>query len=430
MGKKNAKFKADRAKAEKAKAAEAEARKAEGAEAEAPAAEAAGAKTEYAGAAWIRSMTAELKTFRDELANIQWKPQIILDDGDDLREPIFQFTELSHLRGVPGIPPSMGEGKIFVRASESDKNTLRVYLKGFGIRDLETFWKSMRMLFKSHGEYNAFRSFREERLGFDPNTLIGNERRIYDSRMALAEQLHEICGNVGFLAWDVGEGIDLCRHAYSAGFLSSKSVWETISLKAWSAAGYYEDWGEYALSYASGAIYYIYRRMLYKESSQTFATSYIKKHFSLLRKLTAPGGLWRTSFWPTHYPGGKKCFIRTRDLCVLIPEYQAAGSVPGFHLYPGMVGKSIGARATDRIMVDGAKVGLMYRESPRFAMDSGWRFAAGDETYDYKRKPKYFPRFDLNTISNYDPDIIEFLNMETGSVLRRIDGGPLHPVDS
>jgi hypothetical protein len=429
MGKKNAKFKAAKAKAEKAKAAEAVARKAEGGEAEAPEVK-AGPKTEYAGAAWIRSVTAELKTFRNELAYIQWKPELILDDDDDWREPIFQFSELSFLRGVPGIPPGMGEGKIFASAGESDKNTLRVYLRGFGIRDLESFWKAIRAVFKSHRDYNAFRSIREKSpVRFDPNTLSYDERRIFYNRMALDEQLREICGKVGFVAWDVGESIDLCRRAYSAGFISRKSVWETSCLQAKSAAHYFDDWGEYALSYASGAIYYLYHRMLHKELSQTFASSYIKKHFRLLRNLTAPGGLWRTSFWPKYREGGKKCFIPVRDMNQLIPEYHEACKVVGFHLHPGFVGKMIGARATDRIMVDGAKVGLMYRESPRFDRDSGWRFAAGDESYDYKRKPKYFSIFDLNTISNYDPDIIEFLNLETGSVLRRIDGGPLRPVD-
>ena len=38
-----------------------------------------------------------------------------------------------------------------------------------------------------------------------------------------------------------------------------------------------------------------------------------------------------------------------------------------------------GCIATDRIMVDGEKVGYMYRENPDFVGDSGWRFTAGDE---------------------------------------------------
>jgi hypothetical protein len=425
MGKKNAKIRAAMAKAEKSMAAKAKAWKAEGA-----AAGPAGAKTGYAEVAWIRSAMAELIKFRDELANIQWKTEVIVDSFDDWREHILQFSELSSLRGVPGSSLGMGEGKIFAKVSESDKNKLIIYLKGLGIRDLESFRSTLGILFNSDYEHSAFRDLREKRSGVNPNTMSDGDRRIFDSLMALDEQLSEICGKLGFLAWDIGECIGLCRHAYSAGLLSKEDLWAISVAKARFASEHYDDWGEYALSYASGGIYCLYLRMSCYKLSQTFATSYIKKHFSLLRKLTAPGGLWRTSFWPKYYEGGKKCLIHPRDLRILIPEYIVASKVLRAHLCPGFAfATNVLARATDRIMVDGAKVGLMYRESPRIVEDSGWRFAAGDESYDYKRKRKYFPVFHLSTISNYDPDIIEFLNMETGSVLRRTDGGPLHPVD-
>ena len=36
--------------------------------------------------------------------------------------------------------------------------------------------------------------------------------------------------------------------------------------------------------------------------------------------------------------------------------------------------------ATDRITVDGSQVGYCYREEPMAEGDSGWRFAAGDES--------------------------------------------------
>lgn len=42
-----------------------------------------------------------------------------------------------------------------------------------------------------------------------------------------------------------------------------------------------------------------------------------------------------------------------------------------------------GCFATDRILVDGCKVGYMYREEPdsdSSMPDSGWRFNAGDES--------------------------------------------------
>ena len=47
--------------------------------------------------------------------------------------------------------------------------------------------------------------------------------------------------------------------------------------------------------------------------------------------------------------------------------------------------------ATDRITVDGAPVGYMYRESPDNDLDSGWRFFAGDEGGDYLPTPEYWP---------------------------------------
>lgn len=45
-----------------------------------------------------------------------------------------------------------------------------------------------------------------------------------------------------------------------------------------------------------------------------------------------------------------------------------------------------GCFAKDRILVDGCKVGYMYREEPDVdceMADSGWRFTAGDESEEY-----------------------------------------------
>lgn len=40
--------------------------------------------------------------------------------------------------------------------------------------------------------------------------------------------------------------------------------------------------------------------------------------------------------------------------------------------------------ATDRIVVDGCKVGYCYREPPQSGDASGWRFFAGDEELAYR----------------------------------------------
>lgn len=70
-----------------------------------------------------------------------------------------------------------------------------------------------------------------------------------------------------------------------------------------------------------------------------------------------------------------------------------------------------GCFASDKITKDGNKIGYMYREEPDANFpDSGWRFFAGDESEDYTNNPNNFHIFDLNTICNYDPSIIEYLN--------------------
>jgi len=68
-----------------------------------------------------------------------------------------------------------------------------------------------------------------------------------------------------------------------------------------------------------------------------------------------------------------------------------------------------GCYATDRITVDGHPVCYAYREAPGFKADSGWRFFAGDETQEYADDPGNTAIYDVNTIANYDPDIIAIL---------------------
>jgi hypothetical protein len=86
-----------------------------------------------------------------------------------------------------------------------------------------------------------------------------------------------------------------------------------------------------------------------------------------------------------------------------------------------------GCFATDRITVDGMKVGYMYREVPGFDVDSGWRFLAGDEPQEYCNDPSNLAIYDVNTIANYDPEIIPFLDAPIGSAFSREADGKLRP---
>jgi hypothetical protein len=78
-----------------------------------------------------------------------------------------------------------------------------------------------------------------------------------------------------------------------------------------------------------------------------------------------------------------------------------------------------GCFATDIITVEGRKVGYMYREEPDNDIDSGWRFTAGLESEQYMDNPDNLSIYDVNTIANYDPEIIPFLDAPAGSAFER-----------
>jgi len=78
--------------------------------------------------------------------------------------------------------------------------------------------------------------------------------------------------------------------------------------------------------------------------------------------------------------------------------------------------------ATDKITVEGKKIGYMYREEPDNIQDSGWRFFSGTETQEYVDNPNNMEVYDVNTIANYDKAIIPYLSRPTGTELDRIEG--------
>jgi hypothetical protein len=84
--------------------------------------------------------------------------------------------------------------------------------------------------------------------------------------------------------------------------------------------------------------------------------------------------------------------------------------------------------ATDRITVDGDRVGYMYREEPSDPVDSGWVFMSGTESQEYMDDAANSGVYDVNTIANYDPEIVQFLDAPYGSrFARREPGSPLTP---
>ena len=92
------------------------------------------------------------------------------------------------------------------------------------------------------------------------------------------------------------------------------------------------------------------------------------------------------------------------------------------HLLPDWEGAD-GCIATNRITVEGRKVGYCYREKPDGGWDSGWRFTAGDESEAYMDDPNNAGIYKLNTICNDDPDIIPLLNTPAPCAFERDENG-------
>ncbi|MFT6746906.1 MAG: hypothetical protein ACJAZ2_001251 [Glaciecola sp.] len=79
-----------------------------------------------------------------------------------------------------------------------------------------------------------------------------------------------------------------------------------------------------------------------------------------------------------------------------------------------------GCFATNMITIDGCPVGYMYREQPDNKEDSGWRFFSGTESQEYVDDSTNTQIYDINTIANYDSDIVPYTDLPAGSELERI----------
>ena len=120
-----------------------------------------------------------------------------------------------------------------------------------------------------------------------------------------------------------------------------------------------------------------------------------------------------------------------RDVEALRKElYEAAGRNRDYHVKAADVKPLLsdwkgadGCIATNRITVEGYKVGYCYREKPDGGWDSGWRFTAGDESEAYMDDPNNAGIYKLNTICNDDPDIIPLLNTPAPCAFERDENG-------
>lgn len=83
------------------------------------------------------------------------------------------------------------------------------------------------------------------------------------------------------------------------------------------------------------------------------------------------------------------------------------------------------ALVTDMVTVEGKSVDYMVRNDPEREDDSGWIFYGGGETQEYIDNPNNTSLMSINTIANYDLEIIKFLTYPIGTEIERDESGKL-----
>lgn len=66
-------------------------------------------------------------------------------------------------------------------------------------------------------------------------------------------------------------------------------------------------------------------------------------------------------------------------------------------------------------------VGYMFREQADKTPFSGWSFMAGDESQEYADAPNNWTIYDVNTVCNYGPAVIPFLDADFGTAFGRVE---------
>lgn len=162
-----------------------------------------------------------------------------------------------------------------------------------------------------------------------------------------------------------------------------------------------------------GAAYWAFRI-----GGEQDAVSYRDLNLRLVRDLLGSKQAWCGRMWPR--PAGKSYKLSEPEMRPLLKDWDGPAA----------------CLATDEITVSGKPVGYCYREKPeREGQDSGWRFIAAVESEEYLSDPSHIGVYSLNTICNYDPDLIPLLSAPYGSAFARGEDGafhyePLNPQDS
>lgn len=328
-------------------------------------------------------------------------------------EFIALLAGIASLRKTPGIPgPNESGPNYFITLPKCHtpeaQAECRAHLeKVFGITDKQSMIDFCNKEIRCHNNYLDFEGFWEGRPPFDAEQLREKKGAFEFFQVArdFSAQFYPIVGHKGYLAWDISECAGHLRAGYACGLLSREELDEMA--EHWIVqAQIFEDWTDFAVSLVCGELYWDFLH----GSKLPELNKGLELWSRLVTMLLDNGAAWASGLW--YVPPRKKEFR------LWAPEFKL--------LLTDWDGPS-GCFATDHITVLGKKVGWCYREQPSEGHpDSGWRFFSGEESEDYINDAANTEVYDLNTICNYDPDILPLLNAPAGTAYARGADGKFH----
>ena len=322
-------------------------------------------------------------------------------------EFIALLAGVAALRKTPGIPgPNESGPNYFITlpkcADRTAELACKAHLEGiFGITDKESMVEFCNKELRCHSQYLDFEGFWEGRPPFSMEEL-GQKNpdalEFFKVARDFSAQFYPIVGHKGYLAWDISEYVGHLRAGYACGLLTREEFDEMA--EHWIVqAQIFEDWTDFAVSLVCGELYWDFRH----GSKLPELNKGLELWTRLVTILLNDGAAWASGLW--YVPPRKK------DFKLWSPE---------FKLYLTDWEGPSGCLATDHITVLGKRVGWCYREQPTEGRpDSGWRFFSGEEDEAYTSDPEHTEVYDLNTICNYDPDILPLLTAPIGTAYAR-----------
>ena len=314
------------------------------------------------------------------------------------------------LRKTPGLATPEEAGKDYFLTvpyclSRENRQKTRDYLhQVYGITDLDSMIAFCSEQIWVHPQYLDFESFWEGRPAFSLDELNPGPRDFFRRLSDFARQFQPFVGRRGFLAWDISETLGHLRLLCACELISPEE-YRDLSRHWVEQAAAFHSWEEYAVGLVCGAAFWAYRTG--GDHGLQDAADYLDLNLRLVNQLLNDRTAWAGRMW-YRPPQSKPFRLSAPEMRELLPDWEGPE----------------GCLATDQIVVEGRPVGYCYREEPDGTYpDSGWRFFSGEEDDEYVNDPGHTGIYRLNTICNYDPDILPLLTAPYGTAYARGEDG-------